>query len=245
MLRSRPVPDPIFTVIDGRRVWRFPDGVTVPYVSGGAGDEPAPEPAPEPAAEPAPEPAPEPASEPAPEPTDPPLGPKGEKALDEWKRRAREAEAKLKEHENANLSEQERAVAEARTEGEAAARAAMNSRLFAAELKAASKGLMNDQALSDLATDADSAMRQLGLSEIPVTEDGDIDSEAISQAVDAYVTARPYLAEGATPLPGIDQGSRTPPPTKTIADAIAEAEAEGNWQLSRQLKSQLTFAKKS
>lgn len=55
--------------------------------------QPAPAPAPAPAA-----PAPEPASAPAPgtDPADKQLGPAGEKALEEWKRRAKEAETKAK-----------------------------------------------------------------------------------------------------------------------------------------------------
>jgi len=86
---------------------------------------PAPAPEPDPAADPAPEPTPEP---------DRPLGPAGEKALEEWKRRAKEAEAaaranaeRIREFEDRDKTELQRAQ-------EAAARATAEAEAVRAEL---------------------------------------------------------------------------------------------------------------
>lgn len=239
-------PTPRFVIdASGRKAWELPGGRTVPYVAGGAGDEPAPEPAPEPTSEPAPEPASEPAPEPSADPGtddgDKPLGPAGEKALAAWKERAKAAEAKVSEFEQANLTEQERAVAEAEARGKAEGQALAQAAEFRAELRVAAADKLNKQAATDLSSDAALAMKQLGFDEVPVTATGDIDAEAISAAIDAYVEARPYLAGDATPPPSIDQGSRTPAPNPSIEDAIAQAEANGDWKTARQLKARLTF----
>lgn len=201
-----------------------------------------------------PEPQPGPPSTPEPDPTgDKPLGPEGEKALGIWKDRAKAAEAKAKRADEleaelaqlrqAQMSDQERAIEQARREAAEAAKAevlgSVNSKLFAAELKAAVAGKLLPAAADDLLVDTTVALRLLGLDEVPVTDTGDIDSEAISQHVAAYVEARPHLAASATQTPGsVDLGARTTPPAKTIDDEIAEAEAAGDWKLAGRLKTQ-------
>ncbi|NUP49001.1 MAG: hypothetical protein HOW97_17100 [Catenulispora sp.] len=87
---------------------------------------------PQPPAPPAP--APEPAPEPATDPADKPLGPAGEKALEEWKRRAKEAETaakaaadRVREFEDRDKSELEKAQA-------AAERATREAETFRTEL---------------------------------------------------------------------------------------------------------------
>lgn len=233
--------NPVMITVDGRRTWRFPDGKTLPVVSGGADEGDPPAPAPTPAADPPPE-------------VDEPLGPQGQKALDSFKERARTAEAetkrlkKIEDDYNAlvasQLTDQEKAIADARKEGSdeatAAIQTATNKRLFRAELRAATAAKLNDTAIADLLVDNDAALKLLGLDEIPVTVEGDIDSEAISQKVDAYVAARPFLASSATQQPGsIDQGARaSTAAAKSIDEQIADAEAAGNWKLSGRLKTQ-------
>lgn len=185
------------------------------------------------------------------------LGDSGVKALNAWKERAKAAEKDAKrtkdlEAENATLraaqmSEADKAIEAARKEGAdealAAERATTNGRLLKSELKAATAGKLLPAAATDLLIDSTVALRLLGLDEIPVTSTGDIDGEAISQAVDAYVTSRPHLAASATPPPVIDQGSRQPPPgAKTLDEQIAEAEAAGNWKVSGRLKTQKLLA---
>lgn len=201
---------------------------------------------------------PPPAIDPPPSVEDPPLGPEGEKALQAWKDRAKAAEADAKrtkalEDELAALraeqmTEQEKAIAAARQEAADGAKAevlgTVNAKLFAAELKAAAK---SDIATADgkhvrltdpsLLADPEVALRLLGLGEIPVTESGDIDTEAISTAVAALVAAKPYLAASATPPAGAaDQGTRTPPAPKDLDAQIAEAEGKGDWDTTRRLK---------
>lgn len=88
----------------------------------------------DPQPEPTPDPAPEPAADPTPDPADKPLGPAGEKALAEWKARAKAAEAaakeageKVREFEDRDKSELERAQ-------EAAARATAEAQAARTEL---------------------------------------------------------------------------------------------------------------
>lgn len=151
---------------------------------------------------------PPPADPPTPAPdADEPLGEPGKRALEaeraahkEAKRQLREMEAQLEEARLAQMTEQEKAVAEARRAGELDATTKVQSRLFAAETKVAAAGKLTDPSLL---SDPDVAVKLLGLDQIPVTPDGDIDSEAISQAIDQMLQARPYLAvsPGATPPP--------------------------------------------
>lgn len=196
---------------------------------------------------------------------DKPLGPEGEKALNIWKQEARDAKAEVKrlqaieaQHATlvaAQMTEQERALATARTEAADEARnevlGTVNARLFAAELKVAASAAIPTAdgkhiRLADpsLLTDPEVALRLLGLGEIPVTDSGDIDTEAISTAVAALVAAKPYLAASATPAPGsADQGTRTPPPgAKDLATQIRDAETAGDWGLAGQLKLQMLAA---
>lgn len=211
---------------------------------------PDPDPTVDPAA-PAADPTTDPVTDPAVGDGDEPLGPAGVKALEamkaeraELKRQKQELQAELDAARLAQMDDQERAIEEARNAGRQEANASVQAKLFAAELKAAAASQLSEQALKDLLASPDVAKTLLGLGEIPVTSDGDIDSEAISQAVASYVEERPYLAASATRTPGpVDQGARTPTTTvKTLDEQIAEAEAAGNWTLSRQLKVQKQFA---
>lgn len=229
--------DPRLVIVNGRRRWLFPDGRTLPVVSGGSDDAPPGDPPADPP--------------PAGTDGDKPLGEAGEKALQAWKDRAKAAEAdakrandlqaELDELKRSQMGDHEKAVADARREAAEQARtealATVNGRLFTAELKAASTGALLPAAAQDLLVDTAVALKLLGLDEIPVTSTGDINSEAISQAVAAYVEARPHLAASATQTPGsVDQGARTTAPAKSIDDEIAEAEAAGDWDRARRLK---------
>lgn len=168
--------------------------------------------------------------------SDTPLGPEGEKALQAFKQRARDAEktakrvpeleaelAKLRED---AMSDQEKALDAARTEaleqGRMSALSEINERLFKAEVKAASAGKVID---TDLLSDPLVAQRILGFDDYPTTDGGDIDGEAISSALDKLLEAKPHLAASATRKPGsADQGARpggTPPKPTSIEDAFA------------------------
>jgi len=150
---------------------------------------------------------------------DKPLAAEGEKALAAWKERAKKAEAEAKRTpaleaelaalREAQMSEQEKAIDAARKEAADAARAEVlgeaTERLFRSELRAATAGKLSDP---DLLSDPMVAQRLLGLDEVPVTVTGDIDSEAISTAVAAFLEAKPHLQAGATRPPDLDQGAR-------------------------------------
>lgn len=152
---------------------------------------------------------------------DEPLGDAGKRALAAERQARKEAEKKAKradelEAELAKLredamSEHEKAIDQARKEAAAEARtealSTANRRLFQAEVKAAAAGKVADQ---ELLSDPDVAMRLLGLEEVPVTDNGDVDSEAISVALDGLVERKPYLAVSATRTTGdVDQGARS------------------------------------
>ena len=240
---------PLLVTIDGRNVWRFSNGRTLPVIHGGDGPNDPPPPADPPADPPAADP---PADPPPADPVDPPLGPAGEKALDAWKQRAKVAEPEVKRLREENdelrrkqMSDQEKAIEaareEGRTEGRTEVSEATNARLFRAEVRAAAAGKLADPAITDLlAVDVNAALTLLGETTVPVTDSGDIDSEAISQAVVRYVQARPHLAATATGQPSpIGQGPQGPPaPAKSLDEQIAEAEAAGDWKLSGRLKTQ-------
>lgn len=183
---------------------------------------------------------------------DTPLGPKGEKALEAFKERARRAEAEAaqlkadlaKAHE-ATLPEQERAIAEARREAAEAAKAEVRGEIlrdrFADKLAVATTGKLADP---ELLADPDVALKLLGLAEIPTTDTGVVDAGAISAAVARLIEAKPYLAADATSTPGpIDQGARTTSTAQpTIDEQIAEAEAARDWRLAGRLKNQKLVA---
>lgn len=202
---------------------------------------------------------------PAEPPTEPPvtltippdLGDAGKQAIDRMKAERNDAQAALKAAQAelealrvAQMSEQERAIAVARAEAADEARTAVlgdvNRRLFAAELRAAAgapipttDGKHVRITDSSLLADPEVAVRLLGLGEIPVTDSGDINTEAISDAVAAFVASRPYLTASATPPAGsADQGTRTPPPVLDLNAQIVEAEAAGDWGRASALKLQ-------
>lgn len=132
------------------------------------------------------------------------------KQLTEKASRADQLEQELEKLREASMSEQERALEQARKEaleqGRSEALTSANERLFKAEVKAASAGKIVDP---DLLSDPLVAQRILGLDDIPVTSDGDIDSGAISEAVEKLLENKPHLAVSATRTPGsADQGAR-------------------------------------
>lgn len=120
----------------------------------------------------------------------------GKRALDrmkaernEWKAKAREAEKRV-----AELMERVEALenggrvdeaAKAAREAEAAAIAKANERILKAEIKAAAAGKLADP--SD-------ALRFLDLSDFEVSPEGDVDAEAIAEAIDGLVKSKPYLS---------------------------------------------------
>lgn len=173
------------------------------------------------------------------------LGEGGKKALQAERaarktaeQQAKTLQAELDKLREAQMSDQERAVAEARRQGETEATTKAQRRLFAAEAKVAAAGKIADPTLL---SDPDVALSLLGLDEIPVDNDGDIDSEAISGAIDRLIEGRPFLKAGTQahatwPSNGSEAGPRgddaksqlTRDHLKTMSpQEIVKAKAEG------------------
>lgn len=143
----------------------------------------------------------------APPPPDPPkpedqLGDAGKKALAEERsaRAAAEkaekaAKAELEKLRKASMSEQEKAIAEAKAEARKEALGEANVRVLRSEVRAAAGGKLADP------SDAPALLGDLSRF---LNDDGDVDSKAVSSAIDELVKAKPYLAPAGRPgrLPG-------------------------------------------
>lgn len=167
------------------------------------------------------------------------LGDAGKKALEQERaarkaaekeaKRAKELEAELSKLREDAMSEQEKAITKARKEGAAEALVEANVRIAKSEARALAAGKTRDPEV---------AVQLLGdLSEF-VTEDGDVDADAMSAALDKLVEDKEYLAVGdRQPVPGADQGARggnkgasqlTREQLKTMThEQILKAESEG------------------
>ncbi|MEU5091714.1 hypothetical protein [Streptomyces sp. NPDC021356] len=177
---------------------------------------------------------PDPAQPPAPD--DPALGPAGEKALAEWKRRAKEAEqqakdqaARLKEYEDRDKTEAERqadALKAATERAEQATRLAVS-----AKVEALAAGRFQDP------LDAVDALKSGSY----VGDDGTVDGDAIKAALDDLLTRKPHWAAAEpgprVPRPDPAQGAR-PGTAPNLSQQIAEAEKGGNTKLALALKTQ-------
>lgn len=99
------------------------------------------------------------------------------------------AKAELDELKARNASELDRAVAAARKEGETAAATRANQRLVAAEARAlaAAASFHNPRDAAQL----------VDLSKVKVSDDGDVDGDAVKALIDELATERPYLVKAA------------------------------------------------
>lgn len=128
------------------------------------------------------------------------LGDPGKKALDAMKAKWKEAERIAKERDaelaalkaKAEGREQEFAAEQERRKVEAEALAKADERILKAEVRAA--------AASKLADPAD-ALRFIDISMFEVGTEGDVDSEAISEAITGLLKSKPYLAAQGGPGP--------------------------------------------
>jgi len=120
---------------------------------------------------------------------DAPLGPKGVKALAAEKERRR-AEAKLRRELEAELAELKAGGKKddpetIRREATQAATAKANTRLLRAEVRAVAAGKLSDPK---------DALKFLDLDQFEVDEDGDVDTQEITDAIDDLLSSKPYLA---------------------------------------------------
>lgn len=114
------------------------------------------------------------------------LGDKGKRALASMKGKWRTERDKRKELEDqlaAATADDEAATA--RREAEQAALAKANQRIIRAEVKAAAKGVLADPA---------DAYKFLDLDQFEVDENGDLDSDEVTDAINELIKSKPYLA---------------------------------------------------
>lgn len=171
------------------------------------------------------------------------LGDAGKKALDAMKVKMRAAEKAAKDAKAALATREaelalkdkpaeEQALEQARAEARAEATAAANKRIIASELKLAAKGKLAD--VSD-------ALLNINLDDFDVNDDGDVDTDALNDAISALLKRKPHLAastgnrfEGSG-----DGGARaTAKPKETFEEAIATATKARNFALVATLKQQ-------
>lgn len=145
---------------------------------------------------------------------DAPLGPAGEKALAEWKQRARAAEkesrshaARLQELEDRDKTEVQKASERATAADQRAA--AMAQRAAKAEVRAL--------AASTFADPSDAAAF-LDLTDF-VDDTGDIDSKGIEKALADLLKRKPHLGKESNP-PSFDGGARTTAGAPTDMNAL-------------------------
>lgn len=140
--------------------------------------------------------------------------------------RAQAAEAALA---NKDKPAEEQALEAARAEARAEALAKANERILRSELRAAATGKLADP--------SDAAL-YINLAEFDVSDDGDVDSDALSEAIDQLIQRKPHLAaakqnrfdgaadQGAKRESGAAQLTREQLADMT-PEQIVQAEAEG------------------
>lgn len=114
------------------------------------------------------------------------LGDKGKRALASMKgkwRTERDKRKALEDQLAAAAADDEAATA--RREAEQAALGKANARIIRAEVKAAAKGVLADPA---------DAYKFLDLDQFEVDENGDLDSEEVTDAINELIKTKPYLA---------------------------------------------------
>lgn len=128
---------------------------------------------------------------------------------------------------------EEQALEAARTEARTEATAKANERIVRAEVKAAATGKVKNPAI---------ALKLIDTSAIEVDDDGEVDSDAVNQAITDLLTEYPELAADGSKFTGTaDQGAKNKSSTVTQwteqdlaradaagdSDGIAKAKAEG------------------
>lgn len=106
---------------------------------------------------------------------------------------------------------------------------AANERVLRAEIKVVAAGKIADPA---------DAIALLDLSEFEIGDDGSVDTEAITSAIDALVEAKPYLVGTTRPLGTGGGGARPQTPAPTRDQQISELESAGDIRGAMRLKNQ-------
>jgi hypothetical protein len=153
------------------------------------------------------------------EPDDQGLGDAGKAALQAERKARRDAERAAKSLQEeldglrqASMSEQERALEAARAEARAEALAEATGRLVRAEIRSA--------AASRLA-DPDDAFRFIDMNAIEVDDDGNVNRESLTSALDELLTSKPYLSNAAQRVGGdADAGARGTAPASVDMNSL-------------------------
>ena len=168
------------------------------------------------------------------------LGDPGKKALDAMKAKWKAAEDRAKAAEaaaaealaKAEGKEKEYAAEQERRKVEMDALAKANQRILKAEIRA--------QATAKLADPAD-ALLYLDMSSFEVGDDGEVDAQAITAAIDNLIKSKPYLAaQGERRFQGGADGGPRKETGPSLEDQIAAAQKVGNYALAIALKRQLS-----
>ena len=168
------------------------------------------------------------------------LGDPGKKALDAMKAKWKAAEDRARAAESAAAEalakaegkEKEYAAEQERRKVELEALSKANQRILKAEIRA--------QATAKLADPAD-ALRFMDLSSFEVGDDGEVDAQAITAAIDNLIKQKPYLAaQGERRFQGSADGGARKESGPALEDQIAAAQKAGNYALAIALKRQLS-----
>ena len=172
------------------------------------------------------------------------LGDPGKKALDAMKAKWKAAEDRAKAAEaaaaealaKAEGKEKEYAAEQERRKVEMEALSKANQRILKAEIRA--------QATAKLADPAD-ALLYLDMSSFEVGDDGEVDAQAITAAIDNLIKSKPYLAaQGERRFQGGADGGPRKETGPSLEDQIAAAQKAGNYALAIALKRQLSQSRK-
>jgi hypothetical protein len=145
---------------------------------------------------------------------DAPLGPAGEKALAEWKQRAKDAEKANRTH-AARLQEiEDRDKSEVQKAGDRAAKAEQRA---TAMVERAARAEVRALAAPSFADPSDAAAF-LNMGDF-VDDEGDIDSKGIEKALADLLKRKPHLGKEAAP-PSFDGGARTTAGAPTDMNAL-------------------------
>ncbi|MGW6739717.1 hypothetical protein ACWGDX_03040 [Streptomyces sp. NPDC055025] len=164
----------------------------------------------------------------------PPLGPEGEKALAEWKKRAKDAEqqakdqaARLKEFEDRDKTDAQK-LTERATDAEE--RAATATRLaVAAKVEALAATTFEDP---------EDAIASLDPAKF-IDDAGAINTDAIKTELAALLERKPHWAKAVgprTPKPDPGQGARPGGTPGGIEEQIKEAHSKGDWRTVMRLQ---------
>lgn len=133
-------------------------------------------------------------------------------------KKARELEAKA---EAANLEPDEQKLAEARREATAQVTSSLGQKYVRAEAKAALAGKVTDPAR---------VMRLIDLSAVELDDEGELDSAAITDAIDAFLTEYPEFKASANPgsADQFSQGRKPQKPVKPNPNDLLRAAVKKN-----------------